>query len=67
MSENEPIGRESITKDGIFAVQTALLLCLICMIAGAFATWAWIHGTHECSASVRYEHVTVEYVTECRL
>lgn len=65
MSENEPIGRES--TDGRFAVVASLALCVFCLIAGAFATYAWIHGTHECSASVRYAHVTVEYVTECRL
>lgn len=65
MKENELIGRES--TDGRFAVMASLALCVFCLLTGAFATYSWIRGAHECSASVRYEHVTVEYVTQCRL
>jgi hypothetical protein len=53
--------------DGMFAVIATLALCIFCLLAGSFATWAWVQGTNECSAKVRFESVTVEYVTECRL
>jgi hypothetical protein len=56
-----------MNTDPRFAVATSLMMYLFCMAVGAFATYVWVHGPHECSAKVRYEHVTVEYVTQCRL
>jgi|GEM_PF-4981455 len=56
-----------MNTDPGFAVGTSLAMYVFCIAVGAFATYIWVQGPHECSTSVRYEHVTVEYVTQCRL
>lgn len=53
--------------DPRFAVCVSLAMYIFCAAVGAFATYLWVRGPHECSAVVRHEHVTVEYVTQCRL
>jgi hypothetical protein len=53
--------------DPRFAVFVSLAMYMFCMAVGAFVTYLWVRGPHECSATVRHEHVTVEYVTQCRL
>ena len=53
--------------DPRFAVLVSLAMYMFCMVVGAFVTYLWVRGPHECTTSVRHEHVTVEYVTQCRL
>lgn len=56
-----------MNSDPRFVVFVSLAMCILCIGVGVLATYFWVQGPHECSARVRYEHVTVEYVTQCRL
>lgn len=56
-----------MNTDSRFAVLVSLTMYVFCFAAGVFVTYLWVKGPHECSAKVRYENVTVEYLTQCKL
>jgi len=54
-------------SDSLFAVRVFLTSILLSALCGAFATFLFLSGTHECQVEIQHTGHTAVYLTQCTI